>query len=482
MSQFYLSETTFTTPGSLHELLWNSIRSGLTFNKYAGRTKFSAVVLTPPIPLTDLMIKPFYNVSDKNWTDTTSSPYKFVFKARIIGQDSPHDHLPDPCELPLAVNAPAALEQIALHTTFISSDKHSFGDRPKMNDIVLVEMFPGAGRSGYNLQHGQYVGVSDSVSTRAKDKNSAVPACGSLKTILEKGKGLNVKTLSFYTSIGGKYKAGETRKIDFTTIQHHTPAGEPGCTPANLNATSVEEYLGPAGWKAFKGSISKLEGKPTSHNDDGYIGMYQFGLAALASSGAIDKGKTIAAIKKKIRAKYPTIADMTDKDVEREASYCFAKQQRAAPGNKGPQYGKGAKSRCLPFTGRDSGILDTPGIWKNIPIYHSPGTTGTKKDGTVSAYYRPKNAADFKSSRVAQEALFDPFISGKFKELKAMGALPDLSNTADVVGMLASSHLKGAGGASSMRNGLDNADANGTPASKYYIGVGLKFIEKCKAP
>ncbi len=48
----------------------------------------------------------------------------------------------------------------------------------------------------------------------------------------------------------------------------------------------------------------------------------------------------------------------------------------------------------------------------------------------------------------------------------------DLSNPNDVGGMLASAHLRGAGGARDMRDGTELADANGTFPTTYYVEIG----------
>jgi hypothetical protein len=74
--------------------------------------------------------------------------------------------------------------------------------------------------------------------------------------------------------------------------------------------------------------------------------------------------------------------------------------------------------------------------------------------------------SDYIGNHPAQEDAMEIFTQAEFRSIKSD---IDRSSPRDVAGMIAATHLKGAGGARKMRNDINDAtDANGTSPSSYY--------------
>jgi|10_taG_2_1085330.scaffolds.fasta_scaffold02035_5 hypothetical protein len=77
------------------------------------------------------------------------------FKGRIVGANSPHIFLPDPCDAALSIRPEILARLVALHTTFYGIGIKDFG-KVKENDLVLVVLRPGKGPgTPFDLQIGQ---------------------------------------------------------------------------------------------------------------------------------------------------------------------------------------------------------------------------------------------------------------------------------------------------------------------------------------
>ena len=154
--------SSFTTPEQGFELFGNSIRKSFSYDSYGNRTKFSAVVLSNPLPIAPEDIKFFTNTATKG--PASNKVDKFVYRGRIIGQNSPHQFLPDPCNATFASNPEQALNIIAMHTLFVSNiDDGDAGTLPRINSIVEVELTKNA--FGYNLQYGKHLNVINNPDT-----------------------------------------------------------------------------------------------------------------------------------------------------------------------------------------------------------------------------------------------------------------------------------------------------------------------------
>ena len=168
--------SSFSTPEEGFQLFGNSIRKGFEYNSYGDKTKFNAIVLSNPLPINPADLKYFTNSSDATPTKKTN---KFVYRARIIGDNSPHQFLPDPCDATYAVDQQQALKVIAMHTLFVSNSEDGVGmSLPTINSVVEVELTKNV--FGYNLQHGKHIKV---VTNPDEDPGSDVD-CDSLQSIM----------------------------------------------------------------------------------------------------------------------------------------------------------------------------------------------------------------------------------------------------------------------------------------------------------
>ena len=168
--------STFSDPLAAFDLFSNSIRRSFTYDSYGNKTKFTAVVLSNPIPIspTDLQ---YFNANAIVPSEKVS---KFVYRARILGENSPHQFLPNPCDTTYASDVDAALQIVAMHTLFVSTVEEGVGKSlPRLNSTVEVELTKNA--FSYNLQYGKHLSVVDnpsepSASTADCDKISQIMA------------------------------------------------------------------------------------------------------------------------------------------------------------------------------------------------------------------------------------------------------------------------------------------------------------------
>jgi N-acetyl-anhydromuramyl-L-alanine amidase AmpD len=146
--------TDLTGPTSGLDLLGNSIRDGLKTDTYEGRTRFVAIALTNMWPMTSQQTAGIDAASvAMAGTSAGNSNRRFAFKGRVLGSDSPHLFLPNPCNpdfVDLATGA-AAWNIISMHTTFVTANVANPPAIAK-GDIVYVELEKT--ENAYNLQYG----------------------------------------------------------------------------------------------------------------------------------------------------------------------------------------------------------------------------------------------------------------------------------------------------------------------------------------
>jgi len=156
MTKRFLDWSEFSTNKGALDLLKESMRDGLEFDAYGNTNRFIAIALTPSYELDDVEAEGY------------GSPYtgpnmgvglKHKFKARILGDHSPHMFLPDPCLLSVKdAEAPEALSSIAQHTDFVQLG--TLGGayvRVSPGDIVEVELRKNV--FSYDLQVGKFIRV-----------------------------------------------------------------------------------------------------------------------------------------------------------------------------------------------------------------------------------------------------------------------------------------------------------------------------------
>lgn len=168
--------STFTDPGTAFDLFSNSIRRAFTFDSYGGKTKFQAVVLTNPIPVSPNDLKYFIS----NQSGSSEKISQFVYRARIVGENSPHQFIPDPCDPQYAGNQEESYKIIEMHTLFVSNEEESNGaSLPRINSLVEVELEKNV--FGYNLGHGKHIGIV----TNQDRPSKLVKPCGLVQNIVE---------------------------------------------------------------------------------------------------------------------------------------------------------------------------------------------------------------------------------------------------------------------------------------------------------
>jgi hypothetical protein len=158
-----LDWTAFSDPLSGFDLVTNMVYQAFAPDTYLEREQFVAVALTTGTPFGS--------------GAGIEGAAKYIFKARILSDHSPHMFLPDPCLLSEAGNTAAAINAIHQHTTFFGTINLT-GDSsaPQIinpGDIVSVELERGF--FSYNLEQGIFLELMRSAPTSAAGK-----ACGSI--------------------------------------------------------------------------------------------------------------------------------------------------------------------------------------------------------------------------------------------------------------------------------------------------------------
>ena len=166
-----LDWTDFSDPVSGFELVRNTIKQTSLIDTFHDNDQFYALVLTTGYPLGPA------EAAGQGFPDTGSSnAAKYLFKARILGPNSPHLFLPDPCLLSEAQDTAAAMNAIHQHTTFFGTID-SGGDTAytiSPGDIVSVELE--RGWFSYNLERGNFIEMVNS----SKERSASPTACGAM--------------------------------------------------------------------------------------------------------------------------------------------------------------------------------------------------------------------------------------------------------------------------------------------------------------
>jgi hypothetical protein len=164
----------FVTPEEALDLFRHGVRKAFQYDSYAGQNRFVALVLSNPIPMAseDISIfskTPVAGTFDdiKRLLGLQGSPRrisKFSFRARVLGNNSPHLFLPDPCDPAYTpTNNAELLKLISMHTLFMSTENYQLQAGkllPNRGDLVLVELENNV--FGYDLQRGTFIDVIES--------------------------------------------------------------------------------------------------------------------------------------------------------------------------------------------------------------------------------------------------------------------------------------------------------------------------------
>ena len=155
------------------DLFSNSIRRSFSYDSYGDKKIFQAVVISQPMPL-DPSEQVFFLDPKKERTAEVS---KFSYRARILGADSPHKFLPNPCDPTYTADTASTNEIIALHTTFYSSGEVGVDELlPIIGSTVEVRLEKNA--FSYDLTRGYHVKVVENppVSGGSSDNCDSITA------------------------------------------------------------------------------------------------------------------------------------------------------------------------------------------------------------------------------------------------------------------------------------------------------------------
>jgi len=161
----------FTAGESALDLLGNAIRAALSGDVFEGKTRFMARALEDAYVLTATQAR---GINNSSTTGGTGESY--AFRARIIGENSPHEFIPDPCDPAYATDKQYVNQLISMHTLFINSNQVSSQDVTR-GDMVAVELE--MGWFSYELEYGTFV---DLVSVE-EPPSTAGAHCASLRNL-----------------------------------------------------------------------------------------------------------------------------------------------------------------------------------------------------------------------------------------------------------------------------------------------------------
>tara|TARA_Y100000592_G_scaffold47176_1_gene74969 strand:+ start:26120 stop:27271 length:1152 start_codon:yes stop_codon:yes gene_type:complete len=151
----YIEWSQFSDPDSGMELLRKSIRDGLKYDAFNDQRVWKAMVLSPCRRLTDIEAAGYgvANKTSEGGLIACNSP-SFKFKARLLGDNSPHLTLPDPCNLHTNSDRRYVEALIELHMDVIFTATGTI-DPPNEGDIIIVQLKHSD--SSYDLQIGTHI-------------------------------------------------------------------------------------------------------------------------------------------------------------------------------------------------------------------------------------------------------------------------------------------------------------------------------------
>jgi murein DD-endopeptidase MepM/ murein hydrolase activator NlpD len=265
MSKDYLDWTITTGPGAGLDMLGRSLRKDLVdFDAFEGKNTFTAIALTDAYPLNEGEAGAFlatdYNVS----TGSANAPLsysRYILKARITGENSPHSFIPDPCDPAFAECPERAIPYVLMHTSFITDSESNMGDMEYITKgtEILVEL--SRNTYSYNLQFGRIIKVVNSqVVTNAQNQVVARDRCDSLQNMFAnepaKQQPLGDSPTTPGTDTEGHPADTHDVPFDSATPRFHAviPADEPSQWPTTGTITSVYKLhrLDPVKGKATK--------------------------------------------------------------------------------------------------------------------------------------------------------------------------------------------------------------------------------------
>lgn len=163
----YFSFSQFDELGDAMGLFYETIKGAFNYDSLEGKDVFDAIVLTEPIPMSIDQIDSFLPSPPSPGSlvgaarnllglDDDEIP-KFIFKAKIIGLDSPHLFRPDVCDQEVLKELEAQQKVQDVLDMFIDVIAVGATEKPSKGNIIKVRLEPGTYK--YNLQSCEYVGL-----------------------------------------------------------------------------------------------------------------------------------------------------------------------------------------------------------------------------------------------------------------------------------------------------------------------------------
>ena len=169
--------TTWSDQGSALDLFGQMTRFGVTDEKYIDKTLFKAVALTDTFQLSAAQTMAIDGGSTGGGDGANE---RRAFRARIIGDNSPHSFIPDPCDPAYAGNLDYVYKLITMHTMFISTSATQ-GIPVTRGDIILVRLERSS--QTYNLEYGMFeelIAVEDPSGNEGEHCSSLIDLFGEI--------------------------------------------------------------------------------------------------------------------------------------------------------------------------------------------------------------------------------------------------------------------------------------------------------------
>ena len=165
----FLDRSDYVSADGSLDLLRKAIKDSISFDAYGDRSVFPAIVLVPPKALT-ITEAAAQGAPTKFAVGQQARGTNYIFKVRILGNNSPHQYLPDPMD-PSFKLAPASEKEdddgtcspmtiVSLHTTAVMIAQGSFASTaspPAAGDIVEIRLRRNGAEGALNMQVGEYV-------------------------------------------------------------------------------------------------------------------------------------------------------------------------------------------------------------------------------------------------------------------------------------------------------------------------------------